>query len=352
MTSGIDLWRAVDPEARLVSGSVDRLGAAIRGVVRTRAAPPHLPEDADGQLLVIDAALVAASPGLDGLAGVLRDAGLRPVAVVLAGMAFERPLPEPAGDPIPILVSAVPAGQIAESALRHLEHAEEELARVGAELRLAAAEAALVTPDPAAAAGLVSARLRRGVAVSADGEMRALHARAAGRALAARFAALHARLLAGSPGRAVSRQTREGLFLLERRIRPGASVWLFDDVPFARIDEVGAEALTITLRALLRRTADESRRPSLRPLDESPNPREVHPASSHRVPVLGPDATLRTTLIAVARANGRVAVAARELGVHRNTVLYRLRRASSELGLDPRRAEDALAILREAESPR
>jgi len=36
MTSGIDLWRAVDPEARLLSGSVDRLRAAVRGIARSR----------------------------------------------------------------------------------------------------------------------------------------------------------------------------------------------------------------------------------------------------------------------------------------------------------------------------
>ncbi|MGH2456536.1 MAG: helix-turn-helix domain-containing protein [Candidatus Limnocylindria bacterium] len=40
-----------------------------------------------------------------------------------------------------------------------------------------------------------------------------------------------------------------------------------------------------------------------------------------------------------------MATAARGLGVHRNTVLYRLRRARDELGLDPRRPEDALRIL-------
>jgi DNA-binding PucR family transcriptional regulator len=51
----------------------------------------------------------------------------------------------------------------------------------------------------------------------------------------------------------------------------------------------------------------------------------------------------------VARANGRVAAAARQLGVHRNTVLYRLRRAAAELGVDPRRAADAITLLREAE---
>jgi DNA-binding PucR family transcriptional regulator len=55
---------------------------------------------------------------------------------------------------------------------------------------------------------------------------------------------------------------------------------------------------------------------------------------------------MRDTLLAVARANGRIAPAARSLGVHRNTVLYRLRRAQAELGIDPRRPEDALRLLR------
>ena len=55
---------------------------------------------------------------------------------------------------------------------------------------------------------------------------------------------------------------------------------------------------------------------------------------------------MRDTLLAVARANGRIAPAARSLGVHRNTVLYRLRRASAELGVDPRRPDDALKLLR------
>jgi DNA-binding PucR family transcriptional regulator len=51
----------------------------------------------------------------------------------------------------------------------------------------------------------------------------------------------------------------------------------------------------------------------------------------------------------VARSNGRIAPAARALGVHRNTVLYRLRAASAEQGIDPRRPEDALRILAEAQ---
>ena len=54
----------------------------------------------------------------------------------------------------------------------------------------------------------------------------------------------------------------------------------------------------------------------------------------------------------MARSNGRIAPAARALGVHRNTVLYRLRAASAERGLDPRRPEDALRILAEAERRR
>jgi len=354
MTSVIDLWRAVDPEARLLSGSVDRLRAPVRGVARSRAAPPHLPEDVDGQLLIIDVALLGPETALDRLVGVLAEAGLQPVAVLLAALPHQAPAPDRAGDPLPILGSASAVGPLADAATRHLEHADAELARIASEVRLAAAEAALATPDPAAAAGLVAARLRRGVAVAADGELRALHARPAGRALAARFAALHTRLLAGSPGRAVSRQTSEGLFLLERQIRPGASVWLFDDLPFARVDEAAAQALTITLRALLRRPGEArstfaSSRP---PLGDSPSPSTARPSSDEPAGATSPDATLEATLLAVARANGRVATAARELGVHRNTVLYRLRRASGELGVDPRRADDALAILRRAEQSR
>ena len=38
MTSLLDLWRAVDPEARLVSGSVARLVEPARGVLLVAAA--------------------------------------------------------------------------------------------------------------------------------------------------------------------------------------------------------------------------------------------------------------------------------------------------------------------------
>jgi hypothetical protein len=201
---------------------------------------------------------------------------------------------------------------------------------------LACAEATLADPEARTPAGLVAARVHRGVAVSVDGELRSLHARRAGRALAARFAALHARMLATHHAdRATGpRQSREGLWLLERRVRPGASIWLFDDLPFGAVDEVAADAVASTLRALLRRPAPPA------------SAREPAPRAAHLEPS-PPGDPVAATLLAVARANGRVSRAARELGVHRNTVLYRLRRAADERGVDPRRPDDALRILRE-----
>ena len=59
MTTVLDVWRAVDPEAHLVSGSLERLARPVRGIARTRAAAPHLPPSADGQLLLADAAVIA-----------------------------------------------------------------------------------------------------------------------------------------------------------------------------------------------------------------------------------------------------------------------------------------------------
>jgi len=332
MTSVIDAWRAVDPEARQVSGSVAALRHAVRGVGRTRAVAPHLPPLSDGELLVADATLLAGQP-LDSLLATIEAAGLRPVAVVLAS-APARLAIDPAGAALPVLASAAAAGRLSEALGSYLQDEAGHLQRLSAALRLATAEAALADPDPAAAAGLVAGRLRRGVAVVADGELRALHPRPAGRALAARFAATHARLLTGTARAESSRQTRDGLWLLERRIRPGASAWLFDDVPFARVDEVAADALGITLRALLRR----------------PAPRAGSRQGLKAMPV--PNDRIAATLLAVARSNGRIAPAARILGVHRNTVLYRLRSARAEQGVDPRRPEDALRILREADRRR
>jgi hypothetical protein len=330
MTSVVDVWRAVDPDARLVSGSTQLLSRAVRGVMRTRAAPPHLPAPVEAGVLVVDATLATS---LDALLVGLREADLQPVAVVI-GSADAREI-EAAGDPMPVLASAHAPPRLADAVAAYLADEPVWLDRMALDLRLVCAEATLAQPEVGTPAGLVAARIRRGLAVSADGELRALHARPAGRALAARFAATHARLLAGAAQRrSPMRAVRDGLWLLERPIRPGASVWLFDDVPMAAADEVAAEAVAVTLRALLRRP---TRAPSEARASDAG-------AIGTRAAVGGGD-PLSDTLLAVARHNGRVAPAARALGVHRNTVLYRLRRARAETGLDPRRPEDALRIL-------
>jgi hypothetical protein len=280
-------------------------------------------------LLVVDGSLVRGR-SLDSLLATLASADLHPVGLILAGITGWRP--EPAAEAIPVLASGRAAGPLAESMGAYLHDEAGHLQRLSAELRLAAAEAALADPDPAAPAGLVAGRLRRGVAVISEGELRALHARPAGRALAARFAAAHAPLLSGGSRTESSRRTRDGLWLLERRVRAGAAVWLFDDLPFARVDEVAAEALGVTLRALLRR---------------APAQRSSSRSATRPAPI--PGDRIAATLLAVARSNGRIAPAARALGVHRNTVLYRLRSARAEHGIDPRRPADALRILAEAE---
>jgi len=329
MTSLLDVWRAVDPEARQVSGSVERLQRPVRGTAATRAAPPHLPPVDDGQVLVADATLVAGNQ-LDDLVGALGDAGMAPSGVWIVGdqpRSYER-----GGDELPILSGAgTVAGRVAAIGA-YLDAEADRLAAVASDLRLAGAEAALADPQAAAPAGVVATRLRRGVAVTADGRLVALNPRPAGRALATRFAAAHARLLQERVGAGGgSRRMRDGLWILERAVGSGGSAWLFDDLPFARVDEVALDALAITLRALRQRPAETGR---ARP------PARLPPSTGD---------SLRDTLLAVARANGRIAPAARSLGVHRNTVLYRLRVAQAELGIDPRRPDDAIRLLREVE---
>jgi hypothetical protein len=364
MTRIVDLWRAVDPEARLVSGSPDGVSAAVRGVERTRAAPPHLPPAVDGELLVIDASL-ARDRTVESLLNAVREAGLAPSAAILAETPRSS-TPEPAGDTLPVLASAHPPASLVTAAQEYLADETSALARLGLSLRLAAAEAALADPRPSAPAGLIAGRLGRGVAVAVDGALAALHPRPSGRAVAARFAAAFARMLA-APGTRTGgvRRTRDGLWLIEQRLAADAGVWLFDDLPFARVDEVAAEALAAVIRALLRRPAVVEAAPrtaEARPLADTFD--EVTPAPTADgagTPQPVPDGAaarsaaertdpLSETLLAVARANGRVSVAARALGVHRNTVLYRLRVARAERGIDPRRPEDALRLLREAES--
>lgn len=331
MTSIVDLWRAVDPDARLLAGSEEALRAVVRGVQRTRAAAPHLPPPEEGAMLVADAALVA-GPSLDAFVTAVRESGLAPPAIFLGNA--QRPL-DAAPDGMPVIASAVSPARLTDASLAYLADERGHLERLAVSTRLAAAEAALADPTVGAAAGAVAARQRRGVAVAVDRHLEALVPRVAGRALAARFAADHARLLAdASGGSEAARRLRGGLWVLHQPIREGAAVWLFDDMPFARVDLAAAEALAITLRALLRRPAPPATARADAPAPPQP-PRT--------------DDLLGATLLAVARANGRVAPAARELGVHRNTVLYRLRVARGERGLDPRRPDDALAILRAAE---
>ncbi len=338
MASVVDLWRAIDPAARLLGGDAAALQRPVRGAERTRSAPPLLPSSIDGALLVAD---IQPFGSLEALLSALVGSGLSPAALLLHGPSSGS---ERVEGSVPVLASAEAGSVLLERAGTYLADEPDWLERLGLDIRLASAEAALADPEVAAPAGVVSARLRRGVAVAADGALRSLHPREAGRALAARFAALHGRLLASgaaSPAQ-LARRTRDGLYLLERRIHPGATAWLFDDLPFAAVDEVALEAVAVTLRALLRRrpgaTAAGPARELARPA------RQVEPEPS------GPAADpITATILAVARHNGRIAPAARELGLHRNTVLYRLRRADAERGLDPRRPQDALRILRESE---
>jgi PucR C-terminal helix-turn-helix domain len=327
----IDVWRAVDAEARLVAGEPGASLDILRGISRTRAAPPHLPPPAEGHLLIVDGSLLDTLPASRLLAEVAAS-GSVPVGLLVAMSSSVAGHDWPDATP-PVLVSQRSAGALAAAAGAYLADETGSLAALATELRLATAEAALSDPAPAAPAGLVAARVRRGIAVVADGELLTLHPRPAGRALAARFAAAFSRLFGTPSARAAaSRRLRDGLWIHEERIRPGAAVWLFDDLPMARVDEVAASALATTLRALLRR----------------PAPRSLRPEHRAVVPTRA-DQRMDATLLAVARANGRIAPAARSLGVHRNTVLYRLRVARDQRGIDPRRPEDALRLLREAD---
>jgi hypothetical protein len=282
----------------------------------------------------VDTRTVPADP-IDAFLAAIDGAGLAPVAVLLAGWP-ERRSATGAAAPMPLLVTQAQAAPTVAAMSAYLDDEPGALARLAGDVRLAAAEAALSDPSPAAPAGLVAARLRRGVAVVADREVVALHARPAGQALAARFVAtVRARSLDAGSRVGGTRRTRDGLWLHEAAVRPGASVWLFDDLPFAAADLATAAALTITLRALLRRPVVAAVR---------------RDGGDRQPPATGEPIT--DTLLAVARANGRVSAAARQLGVHRNTVLYRLGRARRELGVDPRRPEDALRLLRADEDRR
>jgi hypothetical protein len=322
----IDLWRIIDVEASWISGDARRLVDPVRALARSRSSVPRIPILPPGTLLLVEAGHLGGRA--DALLADLEAAEIRPAGVIVAG---GRRAIDGSNLGTPLLTSALPASVLAQAGDAYLSDESQALDRAVFELRLAAAERALADPQPAAVAGLGAARLRRGVAISVDGRLVAVVPRVAGRALAARFAAIHARLLVSSAGRGGAIRAVDGLAVHEQRIRAGAAIWLFDDVPLSRLDVVAAGALAVTLRALLRR------QPST-----SPVPPRLAPSRS----TAGP---MADTLLAVARNNGRIAPAARELGVHRNTVLYRLKIAGRDLDLDPRRPADALRILREAQ---
>ncbi|MDH4335338.1 MAG: hypothetical protein OEW24_08820, partial [Chloroflexota bacterium] len=113
MTGVIDLWRAVDAEARVVSGSMGEMTQPVRGILRTRAVAPQLPPRIDGELLVVDAALVAGRP-LDEFLATLKAAGLAPVALLLAGGPTAL-RPDPAGDDLPVLASTRTASYLSDA---------------------------------------------------------------------------------------------------------------------------------------------------------------------------------------------------------------------------------------------
>ena len=170
------------------------------------------------------------------------------------------------------------------------------------------------------------------------GRLVSLNPRPAGRALATRFAAAHARLLGQRAPRAARRgapatgsgssSARSG-----RRQRHGSST----TCRLRRVDEVALDALAVTLRALCA-GARPSRRSGGRSASHGCRRRRAIRCATRCWRLRG-------------RTGGSRRLRAAS-GVHRNTVLYRLHRASLELGIDPRRPDDALRLLREAEEHR
>ena len=320
----------------MVSGSSDELLRAVRSVLRTRAAAPHLPSAADPYLLIADAPLLEM-----GLSTFISVPSARRIDCPV-GSWSQGPIPERRSNPrrIHCLCSSARAPQPSSSN--------------GVPPTWPTSPQRL--PGSPTSCGWRPPRRRwpsQSPVRPADSSRRACGAGWRSRRTASSSRSIHVQRAARSPHdsrprthgsslrrssdrRGDLRQSRDGLWLLERRIRTGASVWIFDDAPLAQVDEVGAEALTITLRALLRRRPADTRSPS----------RERETVEGHGTGRFG------ETLLAVARANGRIAPAARALGVHRNTVLYRLRAVRAQGGPDPRLPEDALRILQEARPER
>src|SRR5688500_6623557 len=118
MTSILDVWRGGDSAARLISGSAALLSRPVRGVPRTGAAAPHLPQATDGQLLVFDAALLP-DARLDVLLVAIGEAGLDPCAVWLVGESSEL---EIAGGDLPILAGTGTVATVPDRVAAYLDH--------------------------------------------------------------------------------------------------------------------------------------------------------------------------------------------------------------------------------------
>ena len=117
MTSIIDAWRAVDPEAKLVSGSVELVSRPVRGIARTRASPPHLPPVSPGQLLVADAGVL--DDDLDRLMAALGEAELEPAAIWLVGEPV-RTL-QRAASALPVIARGTGPARLADALETYLE---------------------------------------------------------------------------------------------------------------------------------------------------------------------------------------------------------------------------------------
>ncbi len=341
----IDVWRAVDSEARLVAGEPAVTDVLLRGVSRTRAAPPHLPPASDGHLLIVDGALLAHLPA-DRLIAEIAASGTVPAGLLIAAAPTDALGRWPDGAP-PTLASQRSVSALAVAASAYLADEAGFLDRFATE------------PPPRGGRG----RPRRSRARGAGGHGRRPAApRRGGRGRR------RARRPPPAAGRPSTGRTLRGRLLAPVRHAEHPRGGL-PTAPRRAVDPRAAHPARSGGLALRRPAHGPHRRGRGRGAGHHP-PRPppatagavaAGRAADHRAPrrPAAPAQSagsrvasepLDATLLAVARANGRVAPAARSLGVHRNTVLYRLRIARDRRGIDPRRPEDALRLLREAES--
>ena len=311
----------------------------VRTVVRTRNAAPHLPEADDAALLLVDAAVLPV-PSVEALLAALDDAQLNPVAVVRPGRSPRRTRPM---HPCP---SSAASSRLPRAGTRRDRVPGRRAGRAGATLQ--GPSAGLCRGLAVGPAARHAGRADRGPHRPGRGNQRG---RGAARPSSAPGRARPGRAVRRAPcpaaGRRVPRPSRSG--------PAGAGGAVADRAPHSARRR-GLAVRRLALRAVDEVAADaDGHGPGAAPpacagrglgrSRDAGHPLEKLPAASRHDP-------LQDTPIAVARSNGRVAPAARLLGVHRNTVLYCLRRARDERGIDPRRPQDALRILSEIDEPR